>query len=97
MTKKMNKRQIKKKFKRAEKKRKNGLLAVYVKCTCGCCTEELLFKDRASAALAFNKAGLDCSATIVDDAGVEHKELDTFYGYTFQKEEVEKRSLKYLL
>ena len=42
------------------------------------------------------KAGLDVAATIVDDAGIVHEEVDTFYGFSKNREEQDERSIGYL-
>ena len=54
----------------------------YVRRGCGCCYDELKFKDELSIREAFIEAGLDSSATIEDEAGVTHKNVDTFYGWS---------------
>lgn len=48
--------------------------------SCGCCTDILLFKDDESVLCAMREAGLDSCATIVDQAGNTHNNVDTFYG-----------------
>lgn len=72
------------------------MITVYVKLDCGCCTDELRFKDKESAQKAFEKAGLGNGVSIVDDDGVEHTGLDTFYGFSMSEEEQGSRSLGYL-
>ena len=67
------------------------------KCGCGCCEEELQFVDEASGQRAFEAAGLDSSATIVDDAGVSYSNIDTFYGFWSKDQEPEGRGLGYLV
>lgn len=68
----------------------------YVKLCCGCCTTEMKFNDRASIEAAFKAAGLDSSATITDDEGTVHTEVDTFYGYSSDDSEQSERSIGYL-
>jgi hypothetical protein len=53
--------------------------------SCGCCFTEMSFRSKKSAETAFQKAGLNLEATIVDDKGKVHEGVDTFYGY-FVKE-----------
>lgn len=68
----------------------------YAKMCCGCCTVMLRFKDEEAIGRAFMKAGLDVAATIVDDAGIVHEEVDTFYGFSKNREEQDERSIGYL-
>lgn len=72
------------------------MITVYAKNGCGCCTTEMQFNDLTSAETAFNEAGLSSTATIRDDAGEEHKSVDTFYGFSVDEEEQGDRSLDYL-
>ena len=80
-----------------EKKREHrGMIGVYAKCDCGCCTATLHFKTPEAAAKAFADAGLANSATIVDDEGVKHECIDTFYGFSLEEDDAKGRSLGYL-
>ena len=72
-------------------------MKVYAKANCGCCEIEMFFKTKASAELAFNKLGLTCGGELIDDKGVTHKNIDTFYGLSFNEKEIENRGLDYLL
>jgi len=63
--------------------------------TCGCCTETLHFKSKASARTAFEQAGLTSFGTITDDLGRSFNDIDTFYGFRLKEEEP--RSIPYLL
>lgn len=63
---------------------------------CGCCEETLRFTDKQSAVAAFRTAGLDSSATIVDDAGDVHQGVDTFYGFNPDKDGM-RRLVDYLI
>lgn len=90
------KKKTAKQLKKEEKRENKGTIAVYAKCDCGCCTAELRFKNVESAKEAFSKAGLENSATIIDDKGVEHTGIDTFYGFSLEDEKQKARGLKYL-
>jgi hypothetical protein len=68
---------------------------VTAKNDCGCCETTMHFFGDESAKAAFDKAGLRNMATIVDDAGTEHRGIDTFYGYVPGTEN--KRGLGYLI
>jgi IS30 family transposase len=68
----------------------------YAKRSCGCCTVKLQFRDEAAIISAFKKAGLDACATITDDAGTEHQEIDTFYRYSRTQAEQDERGIGYL-
>lgn len=69
----------------------------YAKKCCGCCTTTMRFKDVEAIGRAFMKAGLDVAATIVDDAGIVHEEVDTFYGFSKNQEEQGERGIGYLV
>lgn len=69
------------------------MIQVFAQCDCGCCVAEMQFNDVASAEKAFAAAGIANGATIKDDAGVEHKDIDTFYPFSTNKEEFERPSL----
>lgn len=69
----------------------------FAKASCGCCEVEMQFESAEAASAAFHKAGLDSTATIVDDAGTEHTGVDTFYGLSESEEEQQGRSLGYLI
>lgn len=80
-----------------EKKREHrGMICVFAKCDCGCCTATLHFKTPENAAKAFAGAGLNNSATIEDDEGVKHECIDTFYGFSLDEKDAKGRSLGYL-
>lgn len=69
-----------------EKRRKRRVNAkapffVTARLSCGCCRTTLHFKSRESAVQAFEIAGCGNSVTVVDDLGVSHKGIDTFYGF----------------
>jgi len=66
---------------------------VHAQLDCGCCTAQLRFSTLERAREAFEKAGLQCSATIVDDDGVEHKNVDTFYGFELDKAKLDQPPL----
>ncbi len=76
---------MKKKSKKIEKKeernRNRGYVLLESVYDCGCCYAKMRFKSIASAEKAFKEAGLDLSATIIDDAGDKHEGIDTFYGF----------------
>lgn len=80
-----------------EKRRHKRMIKVIAQCNCGCCTEEMYFRDFAAAKAAFEKVGLSNSATIVDDEGTEHTGIDTFYGLTENPKEMERPSLLRLM
>jgi len=73
------------------------MIKVYAKLSCGCCTEELEFNDIQSAQEAFSGAGLTSTGKITDDAGVEHNNIDTFYGFTMSDDELQNRGIGYLV
>ena len=76
----------KKKQKKRELRNKNkGTIPVYAMCDCGCCKEELRFFSQKTALEALKKAGLGNFKTIVDDLGVAHEGLDTFYGFALNE------------
>ncbi len=53
---------------------------------CGCClVEEMLFRSIARAQAAIGACGWTSSGTIRDDAGVTHRGLDTFYGFSAER------------
>lgn len=79
-----------------QKQRAKAMQSFFVKRSCGCCTDELKFESEANVIAAFSKAGLSSSVTIVDDAGVRHDGIDTFYGYSASEQEESDRSLGYL-
>jgi hypothetical protein len=51
-----------------------------MQCDCGCCEDELSFDSDEAANAAVKKAGLMNNGTIIDDEGIVHTGLDTFYG-----------------
>ena len=73
--------------KKKNKKHKdnNGTIPIYAMCDCGCCKEELRFFSEKTALEALKKVGLGNFKTIVDDLGVVHEGLDTFYGFALEK------------
>lgn len=75
----------------------NKFATFYAKQCCGCCTVTMQFTDKGSIVRAFTKAGLEVAATITDDAGTVHEEVDTFYGFSMDQEEQGERSLGYLV
>lgn len=79
------------------KKYKTKFIKVYAKADCGCCEFEMDFTSIESVARAFNTAGWDSSAVIVDDKGRVHDGVDTFYGVATSKGEAAGRSLGYLM
>lgn len=72
------------------------MITIYAKRDCGCCTAEMRFADEKSAAAAFGAVGYGNNMTVVDDAGVAHTGLDTFYGFSATEDEQETRGLGYL-
>ncbi len=72
------------------------MITVYAKQDCGCCTEELEFRDVESAARAFAKVGYGNGMEVEDDAGKKHTGLDTFYGFSTEEDEQSEKSLGYL-
>lgn len=74
--------------------KKQKMISVFAKADCGCCNEELKFLTLENANSAFNKVGFGNGMTVVDDEGVSHSGLDTFYGFTVDEDN--KRSLSYL-
>lgn len=73
------------------------MLNFYAKDACGCCTTKMLFNSEESAAVAFRRAGLSNSASIVDDVGEEHEGIDTFFGFTLDPQDAAKRGFEYLV
>lgn len=73
------------------------MIKIIAQCDCGCCYEEMHFKDLESANKVFREAGLQNGATIKDDEGVEHTGIDTFYGFSTSKEEMERPPLQRLM
>lgn len=71
-------------------------MIVYAKLGCGCCTDGLTFDTIESANGALRDAGLNSCATIVDDAGETHVDVDTFYGFSLTEDEEEARGLQFL-
>jgi hypothetical protein len=49
---------------------------------CGCCTVKMAFESEERLLAAFKKQGLTVYGKVTDDEGVEHEEIDTFYGFT---------------
>jgi hypothetical protein len=82
----MKNKKTAKQLKKQEKREHRGTIAVYARCDCGCCTATMRFKNKAAVEEAFAKAGLVNSATIVDDKGVVHEGIDTFYGFSLYSE-----------
>lgn len=54
--------------------------------SCGCCEDELAFETEEACAAAFQKMGLTSSGDCVDDEGVQHSDIDTFYGWSCEGE-----------
>lgn len=73
------------------------MITVHASADCGCCYEEMQFESAESAAAAFQQAGLGNGIVIVDDAGVRHEGIDTFYGFSVQENEQASRGLGYLI
>lgn len=69
----------------------------YASVCCGCCTATLHFKNEASISEAFGKVMYETAATIVDDAGITHHDIDTFYGWSQNKDNQCGKSLGYLV
>ena len=74
-------RDKRKQNKKVFQQRTKGLIVFEAQYDCGCCYATMLFKSHESASNAFVRAGLQNGATIVDDAGVKHEKIDTFYGF----------------
>lgn len=89
-----NKRQESKKVLRAQGHRR--LKSFFIKQDCGCCTAEVQFESEDRLKEELTKLGLCNGGVLVDDAGVRHEGLDTFYGYSTDEEEARDRSLGYL-
>jgi len=90
------KKKTEKQLKKEKRRELRGFNRVYAKCDCGCCTAEMFFRNKESVIEAFTKVGMQNSATIVDDKGNIHEGIDTFYGFSMDKEEQQDRGLKYL-
>jgi hypothetical protein len=71
------------------------MINIFVKLTCGCCEDVMQFESEDSAIDAFDKVGLG-HHDMIDDAGVLHTGVDTFYGYSLVSNEMESRGLGYL-
>lgn len=87
----MNKKDANRKFKaklenKNQRRKNRGALLVTSVLECGCCYVKMKFKSISSANKAFKKAGLGLSMTIVDDKGVTHEGIDTFYGFWLEDE-----------
>ncbi len=68
---------------RAAKRAAKAMTEYTARAYCGCCTvDNIRFKSEESAAKAWAAAGLGSKQTLVDDAGVKHDGIDTFYGLT---------------
>lgn len=65
-----------------------------VRLVCGCCDRSVHFKNEAYIRDVFLEAGLISSTTFTDHNGVVHEGVDTFYGYTTDKDE--HRGLDYI-
>lgn len=64
--------------------------------SCGCCKEVMYFTDDESAQTAMMNAGLNSVATVVDDSGMTHTQIDTFYGLIkLTQKEVKRRRDEY--
>lgn len=64
---------------------------------CGCCTMTLAFETEKKLLEALAVQGLTVCGQAVDDEGVEHKDIDTFYGYkdvTVEKNRTERKARK---
>jgi len=81
----MKNKKTEKQIKKEERRKNRGTIAVYSKCDCGCCFEEMRFKSKESAGEAFSKVGIGNKKTIVDDQGTVHTHIDTFYGFSIEK------------
>lgn len=57
------------------------MITFFARAVCGCCNVEMHFESEESLKKAFNKVGLQSSATIIDDENTTHEGVDTFYGY----------------
>lgn len=73
------------------------MIKVIAQCDCGCCHKDMYFKDIESANKAFDEAGLRNGAEIIDDEGIKHTNIDTFYGFSTSQEEMERPSLQRLI
>lgn len=71
------------------------MISVYAKATCGCCIIEMKFETEESAKKRLDEIGVG-HATVVDDEGKAHADIDLFYGYSFSEDEVAGRGLGYL-
>ena len=89
-----NKRTESKKVLRAQGVKR--LKTFYLKQDCGCCTSAVQFASEEALQAALTKLGLCNGGVLVDDAGVKHEGLDTFYGYSQDEEETRARSLGFL-
>ena len=54
------------------------------------------FKNENSIKEAFEKAGYKSSTQIIDDCGKKHNQIETFFGFSKFKKEMEKRDFVYL-
>ena len=90
------KKKTEKQLKKEKRRELRGFKRVYAKYDCGCCTAEMFFRNKENVIEAFAKAGLQNGAKIVDDKGNIHEGIDTFYGFSMDKEEQHDRGLKYL-
>ena len=69
------------------------MITVYAKLICGCCTAEMQFFTEGHAHQAFLEPG---HRDITDDKGVLHEDVDVFYGFSTEAEEIDNRGLPYL-
>lgn len=75
----------------------NRLKTFFIKQDCGCCEATVLFETEERLKDALAKLGPCNGGVLVDDAGVRHTDLDTFYGYSTENEEARDRGLGYLV
>lgn len=74
-----------------------GYTAYYARMDCGCCDATMWFSSIDTITAAFNRAGLDMGVEIIDDVGIAHEGIDTFYGFSVSDKEMDSRSLGYLM
>lgn len=76
----MRNKKTPKQLKKDERNKNRGTIPVFALHDCGCCTAKMRFHSKKTALEAFSKAVLGNSIDIVDDQGVAHAGIDTFYG-----------------
>lgn len=72
------------------------MVTIYARQGCGCCIAEMKFESIESADKAFEEAGLQSAAVIIDDGGTEWR-IDTFYHFSQSFDEQNERGLGFLL